>query len=317
MGRSFARIALLSFFLVAPQKYSFAKIRHKYQTRTIKRQPHKATTDLLWDVCPRISLDQKLFEKLVRQVRVPTYIRVANVKLVLTNRARHKVQKEIIKHFSYKKSLERLISLANLHLPVVDKIFHENKFPLDLKWLMVLESACVGNAKSNSRDPAVGYWQFKSQAARGVGLKINNDIDERMNLVTSTYGFMRYINNANKKFNNYVFALMSFYLGLKGAEDMFNNLKVRNSKVVKLDHQWHFYIYMFLAYKIIFDKIMPHIPRSKVRLCGALKCNGMSIQAICRRYKRNVEVFHVLNRWLKINYVPKDNENTVIVLSKH
>jgi membrane-bound lytic murein transglycosylase D len=271
------------------------------------------TTDALWQIFDRVSLKQQFFEKNVLNLKVPSVIRVADVKIVLTNRARHKVKKEIIRYFNSKKALEKLVSLANIYRPAVDKIFKTNKFPLDLRYIMLLESGCVGNAKSNATEPAVGYWQFKASAAKSVGLKINSAIDERMDLVASTHGFMNYINNCNKKFDNYIFCIMAFYLGLKGGEDMIKKLNIKNSKVLKLDHNWHFYIYTFLAYKLIFAKILPAIPRSKVRLCGAKNCNGLTVMQICKKYRIKPEIFFVLNRWLKVNKIPNDSKNTVIV----
>ena len=310
-------LCLLFFFI--SQKKIFAqpiKRRTFTQTKKVSQQRKTPTTDVLWNVCDKVILDQKIFDRVVLNAHVPSVIHVADIKIVLTNRARHRVKKEIIKYFSSKTSLERLLSLGHLHLPVVEKIFRNYKFPLDLKYVMILESSCVGNAKSNARDPAIGYWQFKSQAAKYAGLKINNTIDERMNLVSSTHGFMRYIHNVNRKLNNYVLAVTAFYLGPKGADDMIKKLNIKNSKVIKLDHTWHFYIYMFLGYKLIFSKLLPAIPHSKVRLCGAKNCNGMTIDQVCRKYKMNKDIFLILNRWLKTNRIPKDNKNTVIILAR-
>ena len=314
MGR-LSKILRCNFFIVIFFFFTnnlLAQNNRRVQKR-VSSHAKPVTTDVLWQIFDRISLDKQVFEKNVLNLHVPSIIRVADVKIVLTNRARHKVKQEIIKNFSCKKSLEKLVSLSHIYLPVVDKIFRTNKFPLDLKYIMLLESGCVGNAKSNSKDPAIGYWQFKSQAARGVGLKINNAIDERMNIVTSTHGFMKYINNCNKKFNNYVFCAISFYLGPKGGEDMIKKLNIKNSKVLKLDHNWHFYMYMFLAYKLVFSKILPTIPRAKVRLCGAKNCNRFTVSQICRKYKIKPEIFHVLNRWLKVNKIPNGDKNAVII----
>lgn len=292
---------------------TFAQKRFRQQTpKNVHHTPRNATTNFLWQIYEPINLDQKLFAEAVKNLKIPNYVKVADVRLHLTNRARHVVQKHILKNFSSKRSLERLATLAIIYKPIVEKIFVNNKFPLDLKYIMFLESHCVGNAKSNSRDPAVGYWQFKSQAARWVGLKINSAIDERMNIVSSTQGFIRYITNVNKKYDNYVFAIMSFYLGPKGCDDMLKKLRVKNSKSLELNHQWHFYIYLFIAYKLVFSKILPKL-KAPLRIYGAKNCNGLTVTQICRKYKIKPEIFYIFNRWLKINRVPKDNKNIILI----
>lgn len=305
--------SVLLIFIFPPQNNTFAQVRHhQVQKQTLQSYLRNVKTDFLWQVYNPIVLDQKVFEELVLHATIPSYVRVGDVKIHLTNRARHKVLKEVVKNFSSKKSLEKLVTLALMYKPIIEKIFSINKFPSDLQYIMFLESHCVGNAKSDSRDPAIGYWQFKSQAAKWVGLKINNVIDERMNIISSTQGFVKYISNVNKKFDNYVFSIISFYLGQKGCEDMLKRLRIKNSKNLELNHQWHFYIYLFLAYKIVFSKILRKY-QAPVRIYGAKNCNGLMVSQICRKYRIRPEIFYIFNRWLKTNRIPKDNKNIILI----
>lgn len=310
-------------FLFSFQKNTFAQTQKRYQPARIQKKipvkkevqppsPRNAGINFLWTIYESITIDQKLFEKAVINLKIPSHIHIADVRVHLTNRARHKVKKEVIKNLSNKKALGKLVTLALMYMPIIDKIFKTEKIPFDLKYVMLLESRCVGNAKSNSKDPAIGYWQFKSKAAKWVGLKMNNTVDERMNIVASTHGFIKYINNVNKKFDNYIFSVMAFYLGLKGCEDMLNRLNIKNKKIVKVDHQWHFYIYLFLAYQLVFSKILP-LFRSHVRLAGGKNCNGLTVAQVCKKYSIKPEVFYIFNRWLKINKIPHDNKNIIII----
>ncbi len=302
-------VSLIVIFLSHTHTFAQPKKHHQQISK-----PKNATTSFLWKLYEPVNLDQKLFDEAVTNLKIPNYIKVADVRLHLTNRARHKIKQEVIKNFSSKKSLEKLVTLASIYLPTVKKIFTNNNCPDTLKYIMLLESNCVGNAKSTSRDPAIGYWQFKSKTAKWVGLKINNTIDERMNIVSSTQGFVKYISNVNKVFDNYVFAIMSFYLGQKGLEDMAKKLKIKNRKNLELNHQWHFYIYLFLAYKLVFSKLLPkYQSHAPLRIYGAKNCNGLTVTQICRKYKIKPEVFYIFNRWLKINRIPKDNKNQIII----
>ena len=161
--------SVLLIFIFSSHHHTFAQQKKHHQQITKKNEYRNVTTHFLWKLYNPISLDQKIFEEAVINIKIPNYIKVADVRLHLTNRARHKVKQEIIKNFSSKKSLERLVTLASIYLPTVKKIFSNNKCPDVLKYIMLLESQCVGNAKSDSRDPAIGYWQFKSRTAQWVG----------------------------------------------------------------------------------------------------------------------------------------------------
>ena len=55
--------------------------------------------------------------------------------------------------------------------------------PEDFKYVPLVESGFEAGSSSKG---ASGYWQFMPETARGSGLKVNDEIDERHNVRKST-----------------------------------------------------------------------------------------------------------------------------------
>lgn len=76
--------------------------------------------------------------------------------------------------------------------------------------LLWCESQFKIDARSHMN--AVGPWQFMSETARLVGLKVT-DIDERKDIYASTIGFMKHFTYLYKKFGNLELALAAYNCG--------------------------------------------------------------------------------------------------------
>ena len=64
----------------------------------------------------------------------------------------------------------------------------------------------------------VGFWQFKEGTAREVGLTVDRNIDERMNITASSHAAAKYLKKNNFFFDNWIYALLAYNTGPGGAE---------------------------------------------------------------------------------------------------
>ena len=119
-------------------------------------------------------------------IEVPSQIRFADMRLNLTSEARKKIQTDVDALIRHEKYFNAKVKKVDAHLPIIEQVLREENVPDDIKYLVIQESALVGDAVSTSN--AVGYWQFKEATGREVGLTINREVDERMNIVTATRG---------------------------------------------------------------------------------------------------------------------------------
>src|SRR5207253_1031322 len=116
--------------------------------------------------------------------QVPHKMAFAGMTLTIRDDARREIQKDVdaltlsAKHFNIK--AER----AKTYFPIIEKIFADEGVPDDFKYLALQESSLVPDAVSSSN--AVGFWQFKDFTAMEMGLRVDKEIDERMNIASST-----------------------------------------------------------------------------------------------------------------------------------
>ncbi len=111
-----------------------------------------------------------------------------------------------------KKYVASLVDKMRLYFPVIEPILTQGNIPPEFKFLCVQESSLNPNAISTSN--AVGYWQFKLETAKDVGLKVDQDIDERRHIIEATKGAVNYFTRNNGVLNNWVSTLLSYRVGL-------------------------------------------------------------------------------------------------------
>jgi membrane-bound lytic murein transglycosylase D len=109
------------------------------------------------------------------------------------------------KHFS--RWLERTGEFQD----VIEPILTDVGLPRDLLYLAVIESGLSMTAKSHMK--AIGPWQFMAGTARLFGLRINWWIDERSDIVASTYAAANYLKYLHDLFDSWPLALAAYNAG--------------------------------------------------------------------------------------------------------
>jgi membrane-bound lytic murein transglycosylase D len=87
--------------------------------------------------------------------------------------------------------MERAVGRARRQLDTIRQIFESQHLPPDLAYMVLVESAFISG--SHSPAGAAGLWQFTPATARAYGLRITEQLDERLDLRKSTLGAGRYI----------------------------------------------------------------------------------------------------------------------------
>lgn len=232
----------------------------------------------------------------------------AGMTLTLDADARSEIQKDVDALTLSPKYFNIKVERAKTYFPIIEKIFSEEQVPDELKYLVIQESALISNAVSTSN--AVGYWQFKAETAKEMGLKINNRVDERMNIVASSKGAAKYFKQSNNYFNNWLYVVQSYQMGIGGTmravgED---HLGSRHMDVTS-DTYW--YVKKFLAHKVAFEHALGG-GKGQVIVTPVL-ASGVSLDEISQKSGVDVEKLKDYNKWIINGAVPDDKEYTVVI----
>ena len=153
-------------------------------------------------------------------------------------------------------NLPSLRKRANIYFPIVEHYLRKYKLPLDLKYLAIVESGFVGNAKS--RVGARGFWQFMPATAKQYGLNIEGPVDDRDDIHKSTNAACRLlIDNYNDlkrlcKITSWALACAAYNFGIG---NMSKAVKVQgtNYYTMNLNPETSVYVYKIVAVKELFE----------------------------------------------------------------
>ena len=246
--------------------------------------------------------------------QVPSRIWFADIKLHLSKGARKRVQEKVDSLTRSEKYFQTLLDRANLFLPIIERVFKEENFPLDFRYLVLQESELVSDVVSRSN--AVGFWQFKEPAAREVGLKIDRHIDERMHITAATRAATKYVKQHNKAFNNWLYALLAYNEGGGGARK-FIQKHYLGAKTMKIERNAHVYIIHVLAYKIAFEQVLGRDRHPALYLYEYQETHGKTLGDISKELGVDIQQFTAYNKWLKRYRVPQGTTCTAIIPMTH
>ncbi len=240
--------------------------------------------------------------------RVPSVIEFAGMKLKLHDHVRKEIQDEVNALHRSQRYFNIKLDRVNLYFPIIERVLAEEKVPDDFKYLVIQESALISDAVSTSN--AVGFWQFKIPSAKEVGLKVDGNVDERLNITASTHGAAKYLKRNNFYFNNWIYALIAYQAGVGGANSIVND-KYFGAKKMDLNRKTYWYVIKFLAHKVAFEN---YIDRgNNKRLYEYTDGGGQSLKQIASSLGVDYEELRNYNKWLKRGRVPEDKLYWVII----
>lgn len=161
-----------------------------------------------------------------------------------------------------------MMDRASRYFSVIEPILARYKIPNDFKYLMVIESG--GNPDAQSPAGAVGLWQFMPATARQYGLRVEGRHDERRHVIRSTEAACRYLQDAHRRFGDWVAAAQSYNIGQGRIDKELKRQAGKESIDLSLVEETNRYVYRILAIKILFThptnfglNASPHVYKKK------------------------------------------------------
>ncbi|MBN1885611.1 MAG: LysM peptidoglycan-binding domain-containing protein [Candidatus Krumholzibacteriota bacterium] len=128
---------------------------------------------------------------------------------------------------------------------IIEPILVEVGVPRDLLYLAVIESGLNLSARSNVK--ATGPWQFMSGTARLFGLRVDWWIDERMDIVASTYAAAHYLKHLHGLFGSWQLALASYNAGEYRVAHAVSRQKTEDYWKLRLPSQTRWFVPKYMA----------------------------------------------------------------------
>ena len=241
--------------------------------------------------------------------KVPSRLQFADMKLRIMEDARKEIQEDVDKLTRSPTYFNKQVEKAKSYFPIIERVFNEENLPDDFKFLVLQESGLISDAVSASN--AVGFWQFKDFTAMEVGLRVDRQVDERMNIVAASRGAARYMKkNNNSFFDNWLMSLQAYQMGpgtaLKVGAD-----KHRGEKSMTINKKTYWYVKKYLAHKIAYEEAVKGTPQ--IKLIEHKAVPNESLNDIAALYRVDSEEVDRYNKWLRKGRIPDDKEYTVIV----
>ncbi len=100
---------------------------------------------------------------------------------------------------------------AYIFIPLVKKIIADSNVPSEILYLAMAESNF--STRAYSKKKASGMWQFMPRTGRMYGLKVDEYVDERRDLVKSTEAAVKYLSSLHDRFGKWYLAAIAYNCG--------------------------------------------------------------------------------------------------------
>lgn len=232
---------------------------------------------------------------------VPKQLTFCGVQLTLDAYAQKYVQGVVDQLHRNPSYFNKLVDRTDTYLPFVEEAFRLVGVPDDLKFIVLQESSLIGDAVSSSN--AVGFWQFKSETAKEVGLTVNTQVDERMHIFRSSIGAARYFYQINRQFDNWIYAIIGYNRGPTGALP-FTQSSNYGKRRMTLTEKTHWYALKAVAYKLAFQDHVGLAEQPETWLEPIPVEGGIKVNSLLEALDADETLFREYNLWIRKNTLP-------------
>lgn len=251
---------------------------------------------------------------MAQTVTVPHNLYFGDIHLRISPKAQEEIQKKVDALHRSPKYFQMKVELADAYFPLIERTFQEEGVPDDFKYLALQESGLRGDAVSTSN--AVGYWQFKKEAALDFNLRMDHIVDERRHIVEASRGAARYFKRSNNYYNNWFNTLLSYYHGYSGAK-AYTKESDKGSKKMDITEKSDPYLLTFLAHKVAYDSFIGKSAPPVVSLRELRATPGQSLADIALAHETDPSELEKYNKWLLGGTIPADKDYYVMLPVRH
>lgn len=164
---------------------------------------------------------------------------------------KERLDNELVVNTYYHSSTILAMKRTTRYFPLIEKILREEGLPDDLKYLSLIESNLIPTITSPTG--ARGLWQFMPHTGKEYGLRIDEYVDERLDVEKSTRAACQYLRKAYNEFHDWSLACASYNRGVGGMRSDVQTQYGDNYYDLHLNAETGRYIFRLLAMKLIIE----------------------------------------------------------------
>lgn len=125
-------------------------------------------------------------------------------------------------------------SLARMHnyRPMIDEKMKEYGVPTELLAIPLIESRYQNLAPNNKVGWGAGIWMFIKSTARTYGLRVDSEVDERLNVPKLTDAAMRLLKSDYYRFQDWQLSVLAYNMGENAVQSAINKTGSRDAWVL-------------------------------------------------------------------------------------
>ncbi|NID11798.1 LysM peptidoglycan-binding domain-containing protein [Fibrivirga algicola] len=238
---------------------------------------------------------------------MPTELNVGGATVYLNAQSQQRLQDEINGLYADRSVLRNTIEQMQYIESVLGPLLEEHAIPADFRYV------CLPSTLSNG-----AYWGLDARKATRLNLRIDNSVDERLNVVSSTEAVLNELAALHTKSPNWMRVLLSFAAGQR-PDDLAGSAQSGVGSLpndqVSLDGDAPALIWLLLARKIVFEREAPLIRpnASPYLLYDYRQSQGKTLAAIARELQIEQPRFMPFNEWLRVRVIPSDKPYPVLI----
>jgi len=229
------------------------------------------------------------------------------------------LDRELLSNAYFHSQTIRYIKLAPRYFSIIEPILKKEGIPDDFKFLALAESGLDPRAVSPVH--AIGFWQFMKGTAMQYGLEVNNEVDERYNVVKSTYAACDYLKDAYEKYGNWTMVAASYNAGMRGIDRQLERQKTDSYYNLLLVEETERYVFRIVALKLILENpakynfIIPEsekypiIPTKNVEITGSVE----DFADFAHKLGINYKLLKDFNPWLRQSYLKNPSHRKYVI----
>lgn len=213
-----------------------------------------------------------------------------------------------------------ILHRTEIYFPLIERIFGEYGLPKELKYLTIVESSLVINAKS--RVGAAGLWQLMPATAKILQLRVDEKMDQRLDPVLSTHAAARYFKTLYGLFGDWSLVLAAYNSGEYRIKRILQNSNKKDFWSIRgsLPRQTQLFVPAFIgaSYFVEYSEIHEMVPSSEIvesqRLSFAKIFKEVNLKDLYRKTAIKPEIFKLFNPGYKKPLIPASTKGYSISL---